>query len=253
MALHPLVAGFTDVAEQYELGRPGYPPEVVATVAERLGLARGARVADVGAGTGKLTRALLAAGLDVVAVEPLGGLRGRLRAELPGIEAVDAAAEVLPFPDAALDAVVCANAFHWFDAPRAVAEFARVIRPGGGLALLWHDGVEDDSSAAWSAELQRVIGDRRPDHPAYTDDQGRGAVDANRAFGPLTPTEVRSCYATDPRRILAHIASISWVAGLPPAERDATLDAVADVLERHGVGDVEVPLHTAIWSAARRR
>ena len=63
---------------------------------------------------------------------------------------------------------------------------------------------------------------------------------------------MRSSYATDPRRILAHIASISWVGGLPPAEREATLNAVAAVLERHGVGDVEVPLHTAIWTAARR-
>src|SRR5688572_23596988 len=100
MALHPLVAGFTDVDEQSARGRPCYPPDVVAPGPERLGLARGARVADVGAGTGKRTRALRAAGLDVVAVEPLEGLRHRLRAELPGIEAVDAAAEVLPFPDA---------------------------------------------------------------------------------------------------------------------------------------------------------
>ena len=251
MALHPLVAGFTDVAEQYELGRPGYPPAVAAAVAERLGLERGARVADVGAGTGKLTRALLAAGLDVVAVEPLAGLRARLRRELPGVDTADAAAEALPFGDAAVRAVVCANAFHWFDAPRAVAEFARVIRPGGGLALLWHDGVEDDESAPWSAELQRVIGDRRPDHPAYSGDQGRSAVDASAAFGPMTLTEVRSSYTTEPRRILAHVASISWVGSLPPAEREATLDAAAGVLERHGVGDVEVPLHTAIWTARR--
>ena len=252
MALHPLVAGFTDVAEQYELGRPGYPPQVVAAVAEQLGLAPGARLADVGAGTGKLTRALLAAGFDVVAVEPLAGLRERLLRELPGAEALDAAAEALPLPDASLDAIVCANAFHWFDAPRAVAEFARVIRPGGGLALLWHDGVEDDESAPWSADLHRVIADRRPEHPAYTGDQGREAVADHAAFGPMTLTEIRSSYATDPRRIVAHVASISWVGSLPPAERAATLNAVAAVLERHGVEDVEVPLHTAIWTARRR-
>ena len=250
MALHPLVAGFTDVAEQYELGRPGYAPEVVAAVIEQLDLAPGARIADVGAGTGKLTRALLAAGLDVVAVEPLEGLRARLRRELPGIEAVEATAEALPFPDASLDAVVCANAFHWFDAPRAVDEFARVLRPRGGLALIWHD--EEEAPAPWSAELQRVIAGRRPEHPAYQGDQGRGAVDASPAFDALALTEVRSSHTTDPRRIVAHTASISWVGGLPPAERDATLNAVAAVLERHGVGDVEIPLHTWIWTAARR-
>ena len=97
-----------------------------------------------------------------------------------------------------------------------------------------------------------MIADRRPDHPAYTGDQGREAVDGAPAFGPMARTEVRSSYATDPRRILAHIASISWVGSLPPAEREATLDAVAAVLEAPRVGDVEVPLHTAIWTATRR-
>ena len=149
MDLHPLVAGFTDVADDYELGRPGYPPAVVAAIAERLALPPRARIADVGAGTGKLTRALVAARARRRRRSSRSrGLRGRLREVVPEAEARDGAAEALPLAAAEVDAVVCANAFHWFDAPRAVAEFARVIRPGGGLALIWHDGVEDDESAA---------------------------------------------------------------------------------------------------------
>ena len=251
MELHPLVSGFVDVAEEYETGRPGYPPEAVAALTERLALPPGARIADVGAGTGKLTRALIAAGFDVVAIEPLAGLRARLRAVVPGVEARDGAAEALPLADASVDAVACANAFHWFDAPRAVAEFARVIRPGGALALIWHDGVEADESAPWSRELLAVVAGSRPDHPAYTDDQGRGAVAADPAFGPLGRAEVRSAYATDARRILAHVASMSWVGGLPPAEREHLLARAAAVLERHAVGAVRVPLRTVIWTARR--
>jgi SAM-dependent methyltransferase len=251
MGLHPLVAGFSDVADDYELGRPGYPPEVVEVITARLELPPRARIADVGAGTGKLTRALVAAGHEVVAIEPLAGLRERLREAVPEADARGGAAEALPLAEAEVDAVVCANAFHWFDAPRAVAEFARVIRPGGGLALIWHDGVEDDESAPWSRELHAVIQGLRPEHPAYSDDQGRGAVTAHVAFGALTSTKVHSSYETDARRVLAHVASMSWVGGLAPEDRTAALHQAAQVLERHAVGTVSVPLRTTLWTAHR--
>ena len=129
-----------------------------------------------------------------------------------------------------------------------------MIRPGGGLALLWHDGVEDDESAPWSRDLHaRHLRALRPEHPAYTGDQGREAVAAHPAFGPMALTELRSSYATDPRRILAHIASMSWVGSLPPAEREATLNAVAAVLERHGVAGRRGPAAHGALDRLRRR
>ncbi|WCB93939.1 hypothetical protein DSM104299_02665 [Baekduia alba] len=131
MHLHPLAEGFADVADDYERGRPGYPAAAIAA----FGLPAGARVADVGAVTGKLTRALLAAGLDVVAVEPLDGMRARLVAELPGVEALAGTAEALPLSDASVDAIAVGDAFHWFDSALAAPELARVIRPGGVLAI----------------------------------------------------------------------------------------------------------------------
>ena len=179
-------------------------------------------------------------------------MRERLREVVPQAEVWDGAAEALPLADASVDGVVCANAFHWFDAPRAVAEFARVLRPGGGLAVIWHDGVEDDISAPWSRELHAVIQGLRPAHPAYTDDRGRSAVTAHPAFGPLDCTELRDTYGTDARRILAHVASMSWIGALAPAERDAVLERAAEVLDRHAVGAVEVPLRTTLWTARRR-
>ena len=126
---HPAAPSFARVASAYERARPGYAPEAVAYLVERIGR----RVLDLGAGTGKLARQLSAAGLDVVAVEPLD----EMRALIPdGIEARAGTAEAIPLPDDFVDAVVVAQAFHWFDRDPAVREIERVLRPGGALALV---------------------------------------------------------------------------------------------------------------------
>ena len=251
MGLHPLARGFTDVADDYERGRPGYSREVVDALRRALEPPDGARVADIGAGTGKLTRALAAGGFDVVAVEPLAGLRDRLRAELPGIEALDGTAEALPLAAASVDAVVCADAFDWFDGPLAVTELARVVRPGGGLALLWNLEGEWDDPPPWQPELRALVEGIRPEHPSFTGDQGRGAVVDSPAFGELALTEVRRVHETDPERLLAQIASMSYVGGLPPARRDDVLRRAEAILDRHGAGEVAVPLRTTIWTTRR--
>jgi SAM-dependent methyltransferase len=253
MSLHPLVHGFADAAGAYERGRPGYPPTVIEAVAEALGLDEGARVADVGAGTGKLSRALLAAGFEVVAVEPLPGLRAALGAAVPDAQVLAGTAEALPLEERSVDAVVCADAYHWFDGPRAVAEFARVTRPGrGGLALLWNwDGGQDDPPA-WRTELNALADCLRPEHPSFVGgDQGRGAVDASPSFGPLALQEVDHDFVTDRSRIVDHFASMSWIGALPSPQRRDIRRNVAAILERHGIDAVTVPLRTAVWTARR--
>jgi SAM-dependent methyltransferase len=252
MSLHPLALGFADVADEYELGRPGYVPEAIEAIRTALGLAAGARVADVGAGTGKLTRALVAAGLTVIAVEPLPSLRATLARAVPEADVRDGTAEALPLADDAVDAVICADAYHWFDGPRAVAEFARVIAPGrGGVALLWHWEGDWEDAPSWRTELHAFIESIRPEHPSFTGDQGRGAVDASPAFGELTLTEVRHEFRTDRERLLAQIASMSYVGGMPEPERRAVLAHAEAILARHDVHEVMAPLRTAIWTARR--
>jgi ubiquinone/menaquinone biosynthesis C-methylase UbiE len=148
MELHPLAQAFAGVAEDYERGRPDYPAEAIDAIRIGLMLDAGARIADVGAGTGKLTRALSAAGFDVTAVEPLPGMRARLQAQQPKVAVLEGTAEALPLDDGSVDAVACADAFHWFDGERAVAELARVIRPVCGQELLWnHPAVESRGRA----------------------------------------------------------------------------------------------------------
>ncbi len=247
MELHPLARGFAGVADDYERGRPGYPLDAIVA----LGLPDGSRVADVGAGTGKLTRALLAGGLDVVAVEPLHGLRARLEAELPGVEALAGTAEALPLADASVDAVACGDAFHWFDGARAAPELARVIRPGGVLGLLWN-APADDVALPWAEALWELLEDVRPDHPGFTPDQGRTAIDASGRFGRFRRDAFDNVHATDRAGLVANIASISYIALLPAPERRALLGRVDALLREHGDDGVDLPLRTTVWTARRR-
>jgi ubiquinone/menaquinone biosynthesis C-methylase UbiE len=118
--LHPATTGFSAAADAYERGRPGYPEEAMAWVAERLGLGPGRDVLDLAAGTGKLTRALVPFGARVIAVEPIDEMREHLFAALPDIEAFDGTAESIPLPEGSVDAVTCGQAFHWFRVEQAL-------------------------------------------------------------------------------------------------------------------------------------
>lgn len=129
---------FETVAEQYERARPLYADAALDWIAERLGLAAGSRVLDLAAGTGKLTRQLVARGFDVVAVEPGDEMRGVLERVVPEAEALSGTAEEIPLPDVSVDAVTVGQAFHWFEPGPAFAEIRRVLRPGGGFAFLWN-------------------------------------------------------------------------------------------------------------------
>src|SRR2546423_7275732 len=144
---------FESVAAEYERHRPEYPEEALRWAAEQLGLAPAARVLDVGAGTGKLTRGLVALGFEVVAVEPGKPMLEQLRKEVPEAEALEAPPEAIALPDAGVGAAFAGQAFHWFDRERAVPELHRVIRTGSGLALLWNWWDDHDPLQHELAEL----------------------------------------------------------------------------------------------------
>jgi ubiquinone/menaquinone biosynthesis C-methylase UbiE len=148
---------FEAVVETYERSRPLYADDAVAWAAQRLPFGR---VLDLGAGTGKLTRQLLAHGAAVVAVEPGDEMRRMLERVVPGAESLAGSAEAIPLPDESVDAVVVGQAFHWFRTTEALDEMYRVLRPGGGYALLWNE---------WNAEvplmrsLNELVDNLRPD------------------------------------------------------------------------------------------
>jgi SAM-dependent methyltransferase len=241
--LHPLAERFASLADVYERGRPEYAPAVVGALSAELGLARNARVLDLAAGTGKLSRALVAAGLDVVAVEPHAQLRDKLSAGIGAERVREGVAEAIPLPDTSVDAVTVADGFHWFDHAQALAEIRRVLTPGGGLAVL--ATVPDWSGASWAHELGTLINEMRPEHPFFDGPPWQEAVRA--AGGWAEPREIRvaSSQPVDPGRIVAYVASMSFVAALPDEERAERLARVAELVDA-GEMPAELPVQVAI-------
>lgn len=217
--------GFTAGAGAYERGRPSYPADAVAHVVGQLRLGPGGRLLDLAAGTGKLTRLLQATGADVVAVEPVDAMRVTLADVCPGADVRDGTAESIPLEDGAVDAVTVGQAFHWFDAPAALAEIARVLRPGGGLALLWNSR---DDSVPWVAELSRVIRWNAGQIPTYDagDERWQDVIAASGRFGPVEFRRFRYDQELDAETLVDRVASVSYIATMPPDERATVLDGV---------------------------
>jgi ubiquinone/menaquinone biosynthesis C-methylase UbiE len=221
--------GFQAGAVAYEAARPGYPDQAVRILADGLGIARGTAVCDLAAGTGKLTRRLLKLGATVVAVEPVEAMREQARSRLPDATVVDGTAESIPLPDASVDVVTVAQAFHWFDAPAALTEIARVLRPGGGLALLWN---ERDETTAWVAEMSRLIRWHERTVSRYQHiDWARVVADA-RLFLPLEEAAVRWEQPMTRETLADRVRSISYIAVMPPSERERLAADVVGLVVR---------------------
>jgi SAM-dependent methyltransferase len=209
--------GFARSAQAYERGRPGYPDDAVDRLVEAL---PGRQVVDLAAGTGKLTRALTARGLDVVAVEPIAEMRAAIA---PPARAVDGTAEAIPLPDASADAVTVAQAFHWFDGDRALAEIHRVLRPGGVLALIWNRRrIGDPIHRA----LEELLAPHRAAVPAERSERWREAFDRTTLFEPLDLERFDNQQVLDADGLVDRIGSISFVASLQDGAREALLDDV---------------------------
>jgi SAM-dependent methyltransferase len=233
---------FDAVADIYERTRPTYAPDALAFVAERLPLRR---VLDLGAGTGKLTRQLVALGADVVAVEPGDAMRAVLTQVVPGAEALAGSAEEIPLPDASVDVVTAGQAFHWFRPDEALAEMHRVLRPSGGYALLWNRWDDDDPLMH---ELNDLIQRLRP---AGTHD-GRPAWEEALGATPLfcAPEEKRFPHAErlDVDTIVGRVASVSAVAAAPPEEQARVEAEVRALVPRP---EVDFPMITEVIVADR--
>jgi ubiquinone/menaquinone biosynthesis C-methylase UbiE len=221
MGLHPAASGgFARAAEAYERGRPGYPAAAVDFLAARLRLERGRTVVDLAAGTGKLTRPLLATGADVVAVEPVAEMRAALPA---GAHVLDGTAEAIPLAAASADAVTVAQAFHWFDGDAALAEIHRVLRRGGPLALVWNRRRMDDPL---NQAVEELVAPYRGHTPALRTNAWRAAFERTELFGPLEAHAFPNEQSLDADGLADRVASISFIAALDDAERTHVLRAV---------------------------
>ena len=225
MALHPLARQFDSVADVYERGRPEYPPETAARVMGELGVRQGAAVLDLGAGTGKLTRGLIGAGMDVTAVEPQESLRGVLAAIVGEERVKTGTAEAIPLADDSVWAVTAADAFHWFDPAPALKEIRRVLHEGGGLAVL--STAIDWGGASWAHEVGTLMAGLRPEHPHFDGPSWQESVRAAGGFGDPREVQLTFWQEGDPERTIDYVASMSWMAALPQDVRAETLANVA--------------------------
>jgi SAM-dependent methyltransferase len=223
---HVAASGFGAGADDYERGRPSYPPDVVTWLVDRLGIGAGSKVVDLAAGTGKFTRLLSRTDAEVVAVEPVEAMRAKLAETTPGVVAVDGTAEAMPFPDRSIDAVTVAQAFHWFDAPVALGEIARVLRPGGGLLALWNEAYQRDPLTKQLFDAVRAVGSRietiEVDWRIVFDDTG--------LFEPARRARWRWEDRVSHADLLASIESRSYVSVLDPVPRAEFLSTIAELL-----------------------
>ncbi|MFN2521071.1 MAG: class I SAM-dependent methyltransferase [Candidatus Limnocylindria bacterium] len=246
-------AGFGGMGALYERVRPDYPAEAVAMLVAELGIARRTVVVDVGAGTGKLTRSLTPTGATVIAVEPLADMRARLIETAPRAVPFDGTAEAMALRTGSADAIVCAQAFHWFDGARALDEFHRVLRPGGGVGLIWN---VRDTRVPWVARLEEIIASVEPDRPDHQTRKWRAAWDATALFTPLEQRTMPSAQQLSPEGLVDCVASVSWVAVLPDPLRESVFAHVRELISKHpdtrGREEIELPYRTEVYLSRRR-
>ncbi|GAB3431668.1 class I SAM-dependent methyltransferase [Flindersiella endophytica] len=251
---------FGQAAVRYDRIRPTYPPDALRWALETV--PDGSTVVDLGAGTGLLTRVLLGLGYDVVPVEPDAGMRAQLDAATPGTVSREGSAEALPVADGSLDAVVCGQAYHWFDREKAHPELARAIRPGGVFAPIWN---LRDESAAWVRELS-VITRQRADGTLYriartTEPGGSGRADGvvydfGPEFGAVERAEFRHATTHTADSLVELVRSRSYYLTASADEQAAIEQGVRALANEHpdlaGKETFDLPYVTVTYRAHRR-
>lgn len=229
---------FDRAALEYERARPGWPEEAL----ELVPVPSEAVVLDLGAGTGKLTRVLVRRYERVIAVEPLAALRAILEHVVPLADTLDGRAEAIPLPDASVDAVFAAQAFHWFSTDEAVAEIGRVLRPDGVVVLLWNEAAPPSPlPEAYRARLDELRESVRFASP----DEGQ-AVLARAGFESLRTASVEHEQVSTREDVLAFAASVSWVAHRPEEERRRVLSELGELLPE---GEYRFPMRAEVsWT-----
>lgn len=213
---------FGRTAREYELGRPLWPEEQLDRIVAGLGLRPDASVLDLGAGTGKLTRALVPRFERVVAVEPDDAMRAVLQEVVPRAEARRGSAEAIPLERGDVDAVFSGEAFHWFATPKALAEIVRVLRPRGALAVFWNIGLEYPDLGE---EVEALIDETMergglPGLPRVLSGEWRAPI-AAAGFEELREDELERELVTDREGWIANLLSVSSIAAQPEEARDA--------------------------------
>jgi SAM-dependent methyltransferase len=249
MSIHRSSKGYETAAVSYVRGRPGYPPEALAWLRDVVGVGPGRTTLEIGAGTGKFMTVLRECGGTLVAVEPVEAMREQLVHDFPEVRALAGSAEAIPLPEGSVQAVVCAQAFHWFATAAALQEMGRVLVPGGVLGLIWNGR---DESVPWVAELSAIIDPWEGDTPRYSTGAWRRAFPAP-GFEFVGERRARNAHVgTTEQVVIQRTLSVSFIAALP-AEQRAQVEREARALiartpELAGPGEVAFPYETRMFA-----
>jgi SAM-dependent methyltransferase len=249
---HSAAEGYSVAAAHYEKGRPDYPPEVDRWLRHDLALRKGKTVLDLGSGTGKFLPHLCRTEATVVAVEPVGAMLVQLLAGHPGTQAKQGSAEDIPLADASVDAVVCAQSFHWFARAEAVAEIRRILKVGGILGLVWNIR---DESVEWVADLRRIFDAYQGDAPRFHTQDWRKVFPA-AGFSPLSERRFLHDHTGSPEHVIVdRVLSTSFIAALPATERlritTQVRQLIANAPDLAGKSEVTMPYVTAAYTCQK--
>jgi len=248
-----LTRTFDRSAARYERGRPGYPSAAVDFLAARFDLGPGSTILDLASGTGKFTRALRSTGAALLAVEPMPGMQREFQRAVPDVPVLPGRADAIPLPDSFVDAVVVAQAFHWFHHVRALREIARVLRPGGGLGLIWNNR---DLTVPWVREYTRLVD--RHGLPRPRRHEAWEAVFRRRSspFGPVRRRVFPNPQYLTPDALVDRTLSESRVQAQPAAVRRVVERELRVFLETHpslrGRTRLAFPYETEVFYARKR-
>lgn len=228
---HAAQQGFSAQATTYARGRPEYPDALLPWLADALAIAPGSAVVDLGAGTGKFTRLLMRTGARVTAVEPVDDMRAQLARGLPGVPALQGSAEAMPLATDSAQAVVCAQAFHWFASAAALQEIQRVLAPGGWLGLVWN---VRDETVDWVAAITDIITPHEGDAPRFYKGDWRKPFANSRLFSAPEPTVFSYQHVGSAQQVIMdRFLSVSFIAALPPARKDQVARQLQTLIDTH--------------------
>jgi ubiquinone/menaquinone biosynthesis C-methylase UbiE len=218
-----------------------------------LELAPGKIAVDLGAGTGKFTKLLIQTGTEIIAIEPVDAMRAQLSATVPGVRAISGEAEAMGLEAGSVDAVLCAQAFHWFAGERALDEIHRVLRPGGRLGLVWN---VRDQAMDWVAAITDIITPYEGDAPRYHTGEWRRSFDGS-SFSDLVETSFEYQHVGSPQQvILDRFLSVSFIAALPVERKSKVRQKLCDLIGRHpslkGRDSIAFPYRTHAYCCTRQ-
>ncbi len=218
-----------------------------------LGIDPQSHVLDLGAGTGKFTRLLVPTKAKLTAVEPVEGMRKKFASILPGIQILSGTAESIPAGNSSFDAVVAAQAFHWFAGDLALKEIHRVLKLNGKLGLIWN---VRDESFDWVSELTGILDGYSESVPRYGTDEWKKVFEHNPFFTPLKKRSFKHAQKGTIETVVDLVQSRSYIGSLREKDRGIVLRQVRALLMGHpqtkGKEEIEIPYRTDVYWCAKK-